>query len=199
MPMVTGVRRDQRPNGQGSKGQGPDGQCKASVNPAAAASLSAANWQGNAKAPEAFGTIGRSGGPFRWAAQSSAPFEGQELQKNSGPNSKFSLPRGSGTRIPILGVVIRDAARPHAGVRQRQYAAASTKAAVKRENTNHWRAIARVGCGCSVNASAPPSIAVRGQPTSSGKIMNRDDVLVWLSFVWFVVLCGAAIWVLFAH
>ena len=55
------------------------------------------------------------------------------------------------------------AARPHAGARQRQYAAASTKAVVKRENTNHWRAIARVGCGCSVNASAPPSIAVRGQ------------------------------------
>jgi hypothetical protein len=27
--------------------------------------------------------------------------------------------------------------------------------------------------------------------------MTRDDVLVWLSFVWFVVLCGAAIWVLF--
>ena len=27
--------------------------------------------------------------------------------------------------------------------------------------------------------------------------MTRDDVLVWLSFVWFVALCGAAIWVLF--
>jgi len=27
--------------------------------------------------------------------------------------------------------------------------------------------------------------------------MNRDDVLVWLSFVWFVALSGAAIWVLF--
>ena len=24
--------------------------------------------------------------------------------------------------------------------------------------------------------------------------MNRDDVLVWLSFVWFVALSGAAIW-----
>jgi hypothetical protein len=33
---------------QGSKGQGPNGQCKARVNPAAAASLSAANWQRNA-------------------------------------------------------------------------------------------------------------------------------------------------------
>ena len=30
-----------------------------------------------------------------------------------------------------------------------------------------------------------------------GPIMNRDDVLVWLSFVWFVALCGAAIWTLF--
>src|SRR5262245_21787300 len=46
-PIVTDVRRDQRPSGQVSKGEGPDGQCKASVNPAAAASLSAANWQGN--------------------------------------------------------------------------------------------------------------------------------------------------------
>jgi hypothetical protein len=27
--------------------------------------------------------------------------------------------------------------------------------------------------------------------------MTRDDVLVWLSFAAFVVLCGAAIWVLF--
>jgi hypothetical protein len=27
--------------------------------------------------------------------------------------------------------------------------------------------------------------------------MTRDDVLVWLSFAWFVALCGAAIWVLF--
>jgi hypothetical protein len=25
---------------------------------------------------------------------------------------------------------------------------------------------------------------------------TRDDVLVWLSLVWFVALCGAAIWVL---
>jgi hypothetical protein len=51
-----------------SKGQGPDGQRKASINPAAAASLSAANWQGKAKALEAFGTIGRSDGPFRYGA-----------------------------------------------------------------------------------------------------------------------------------
>ena len=29
------------------------------------------------------------------------------------------------------------------------------------------------------------------------RLMDRDDVLVWLSLVWFVVLCGAAIWVIF--
>jgi hypothetical protein len=45
MPRVTGVRRDRRLNGHRSKRQGPNGQCKASINPAAAASLSAANWQ----------------------------------------------------------------------------------------------------------------------------------------------------------
>jgi hypothetical protein len=73
------------------------------------------------------------------------------------PIRNFSLPRGSGTRIPILGVVIRDAARPHAGVRQRQYAAASTQAAVRREIPNYWHAITRLGCGCSANASAPTS------------------------------------------
>jgi len=27
--------------------------------------------------------------------------------------------------------------------------------------------------------------------------MTRDDLLVWLSFVWIVALGGAAIWVLF--
>ena len=30
------------------------------------------------------------------------------------------------------------------------------------------------------------------------RFMDRDDVLVWLSLVWFVALCGAAIWVLFS-
>jgi hypothetical protein len=29
-------------------------------------------------------------------------------------------------------------------------------------------------------------------------IVTRDDVLVWLSLAWFVALCCAAIWVLFA-
>ena len=29
------------------------------------------------------------------------------------------------------------------------------------------------------------------------RFMDRDDVLVWLSFAWFAVLCGSAIWVLF--
>ena len=31
----------------------------------------------------------------------------------------------------------------------------------------------------------------------ANRFMTRDDVLVWLSFAWFVALCGAAIWVLF--
>jgi hypothetical protein len=66
MPRVTGVRRDRRLNGKWSKGQGPNGQCKASVNPAAAASLSAANWLTNRRQSRwALGTIGRSDGPFR--------------------------------------------------------------------------------------------------------------------------------------
>ena len=55
-PRVTGVRRDRRLNGQGSKSQGPTGQCKASINPAAVASLSAANWQTHYEAkPAGFG------------------------------------------------------------------------------------------------------------------------------------------------
>ena len=29
------------------------------------------------------------------------------------------------------------------------------------------------------------------------RVVNRDDVLVWLSLAWFVALCGAAIWMLF--
>ena len=32
----------------------------------------------------------------------------------------------------------------------------------------------------------------------ANRLMKRDDVLVWLSLAWFVALCGAAIWVLFA-
>ena len=30
----------------------------------------------------------------------------------------------------------------------------------------------------------------------ANRYMDRDDVLFWLSLVWFVALCGAAIWVL---
>ena len=30
------------------------------------------------------------------------------------------------------------------------------------------------------------------------RVMNRDDVLVWLSLAWLVALCGLAIWVLFS-
>ena len=55
-----------------------------------------------------------------------------------------------------------------------------------------------------------PQIMRREQVTNDGKnkrdtlrfgrrahrFMDRNDVLVWLSLVWFVALCGAAIWVL---
>ena len=27
--------------------------------------------------------------------------------------------------------------------------------------------------------------------------MNRDDAVVWMSMVWLVALCGAAIWIIF--
>jgi hypothetical protein len=27
--------------------------------------------------------------------------------------------------------------------------------------------------------------------------MNRDDLLIWFWFAWFVFLCGLAIWVIF--
>jgi hypothetical protein len=55
----------------------------------------------------------------------------------------------------------------------------------------------KIGCGCSGNASAPPSTARLNQHHLAKPTMNRDDVLVWLSLAWFVALCGAAIWVLF--
>ena len=31
----------------------------------------------------------------------------------------------------------------------------------------------------------------------ANRFMTRDNVLVWLSFAWFAVLCGSAIWVIF--
>jgi hypothetical protein len=46
-----------------------------------------------------------------------------------------------------------------------------------------------------VPQSVPPSIerSRLNQYHLAEPIMNRDDVLVWLSFVWFAALCGAAI------
>jgi hypothetical protein len=35
------------------------------------------------------------------------------------------------------------------------------------------------------------------KPTSTVKIMDRDDVLLWLALAWFVALFGASIVVLF--
>ena len=45
----------------------------------------------------------------------------------------------------------------------------------------------------SKNKADTLRVCRRWRPT-----MTRDDVLVWLSFAWFVALCGAAIWVLFS-
>src|SRR5690348_9416793 len=63
--MVTDVRRDRCPTGGGSKGQGQGGQRKASINPAAAASaVRGLLLARQCKSRMAFGTTGRSGGPF---------------------------------------------------------------------------------------------------------------------------------------
>src|SRR5579871_3805017 len=62
--MVTSVRRDRCPNGGGSEGQGQGGQRKASINPAAAASAVRGLLAEQCKSRKAFGTTGRSGGPF---------------------------------------------------------------------------------------------------------------------------------------
>jgi hypothetical protein len=51
--------------------------------------------------------------------------------------------------------------------------------------------------GLQVTASVPSLTSRPDQHHLAEPTMNRDDVLVWLSFVWFVALCGAAIWVLF--
>ena len=64
-----------------------------------------------------------------------------------------------------------------------------------RQNPNHWRGITRLGAG--VQVAHRPRRAPPAKPKSSLKIMNRDDVLIWVSLVSFVALCGAAIWVLF--
>jgi hypothetical protein len=47
---------------------------------------------------------------------------------------------------------------------------------------------------------APPSTALCGETNIiwQNPTMTRDDVLVWLSLAWFVTLCGAAIYVLYA-
>src|SRR2546423_13878769 len=64
--MATSVRRDHCPEASVQR-SGSEGQCKASINPCKQlASLRAVNWHGTAKALEAFRTIGRSGGPFRF-------------------------------------------------------------------------------------------------------------------------------------
>jgi hypothetical protein len=93
VPITTNAKGDRRPTGptsqgKGSKGQGPNGQCKASINPAAAASLSAANWQRECeKSLTTFRTIGHSGGPFR-LSYSSVTLEIARLQHSVRIQSK---------------------------------------------------------------------------------------------------------------
>ena len=68
----------------------------------------------------------------------------------------------------------------------------------RRENPNHWHAITRPDVAVSGNGISTVTTALCGyQHHLAEPIMNRDDELVWLSFAWFVALCGAAIWVLF--
>jgi hypothetical protein len=68
-----------------------------------------------------------------------------------------------------------------------------------RDRTNQWRAITRLDAVDQVTTfSAIGYWTSRlNQHHLAEPIMNRDDVLVWLSFAWFVALCGAAFWVLF--
>jgi hypothetical protein len=72
-------------------------------------------------------------------------------------------------------------------------------APLRRENPNHWRAITRLDVAVSGNgiSAAEDRISRFGQHHLVNPTMTRDDLLVWLSFAWFVALCGAAIWVLF--
>ena len=67
------------------------------------------------------------------------------------------------------------------------------RSAIWRDPPNHWRAITRLGCGCSANASAPPITPTR-KPASLGrtKTMNREDLLFWLSLAW----CFSTTWAL---
>jgi hypothetical protein len=51
--------------------------------------------------------------------------------------------------------------------------------ATRRENTNHWRAITRLGCGCSGSAYRTADDRTRlNQHHLAKPTMNRDDVLV---------------------
>jgi hypothetical protein len=68
-----------------------------------------------------------------------------------------------------------------------------------REPTNQWRAITRLDAVDQVTTFSAIGYCTSrlNQHHLAELVMNRDDVLVWLSFAWFVALCGAAIWVLF--
>jgi hypothetical protein len=67
-----------------------------------------------------------------------------------------------------------------------------------REPPNHWRTITRLDAVVRVtHQRRRVSHCADNQHHLAEPTMTRDDVLVWLSFLGFVVLSGAAIWVLF--
>jgi hypothetical protein len=67
-----------------------------------------------------------------------------------------------------------------------------------RKPPNHWRTITRLGAAVQVtHQCSGVSHWADNQHHLAELTMTRDDVLVWLSFLGFVALSGAAIWVLF--
>ena len=71
--------------------------------------------------------------------------------------------------------------------------------AVRREFPSPWRTITRLGLPLSIIGAAPYRLvdgAVPAELLFGWACMTRDDLLFWLSLVWLVSLCGAAIWVL---
>jgi hypothetical protein len=67
-----------------------------------------------------------------------------------------------------------------------------------REPPNHWRTITRLDAVVRVtHQRRRVSHCADNHHHLAEPTMTRDDVLVWLSFLGFVVLSGAAIWVLF--
>jgi hypothetical protein len=49
----------------------------------------------------------------------------------------------------------------------------------------------------SAQCRSPSELVVRSQLGLDEACMRRDDLFFWLSLIWFVGVCGAAIWVYF--